>query len=322
MSRSSRFLPLLLLLFAASGCSALIYEIVWYQMLQLAIGSTAVSLGFLLATFMGGLCIGSIGLPRSWPAAIPARIPCASTPFLEVGIGVLGILVLFGIPLVDRIYIAGARARTSRHAAARLHLRRLPAAAHHPDGRVAARPSSAGSKHARAASPGGACSTAATPLGAVFGCLLAGFYLLRIYNMATATYVAVAHQPGRRRWSAICWPRAPPPAATPLASPQPPPSAAPLLPSRPPTGPSTSPSPSPAPRALGAEVVWTRLMGMLLGSTVYVFSIILAVFLIGLALGSGLGSLLLRSMRQRPARAWRWDGARCCCASPSRGPPT
>ena len=66
MSRSSRFLPLLLVLFAASGCSALIYEIVWYQMLQLAIGSTAVSLGFLLASFMGGLCIGSIALPRSF----------------------------------------------------------------------------------------------------------------------------------------------------------------------------------------------------------------------------------------------------------------
>ena len=37
--------------------------------------------------------------------------------------------------------------------------------------------------------------------------------------------------------------------------------------------------------ALGAEVVWTRLMAMLLLATVYVFSIILAVFLIGLAVG-------------------------------------
>ena len=46
--------------------------------------------------------------------------------------------------------------------------------------------------------------------------------------------------------------------------------------------------------ALGAEVVWTRLMGMLLGATVYVFSIILAVFLIGLALGSAAGSWLTR----------------------------
>jgi spermidine synthase len=52
--------------------------------------------------------------------------------------------------------------------------------------------------------------------------------------------------------------------------------------------------------ALGAEVVWTRLMGMMLGSTVYVFSIILAVFLIGLALGSGAGSWLVRAVRGAP----------------------
>jgi hypothetical protein len=32
---------LMLLLFAGSGCSALIYEIVWYQVLQLAIGGNA-----------------------------------------------------------------------------------------------------------------------------------------------------------------------------------------------------------------------------------------------------------------------------------------
>src|ERR1017187_2496379 len=34
-----RHLPLLLVLFAGSGCSALIYEIVWYQLLQLVIGA-------------------------------------------------------------------------------------------------------------------------------------------------------------------------------------------------------------------------------------------------------------------------------------------
>ena len=61
---SRRFLPLLLPLFAAGGCAALIYEIVWFQMLQLVIGSTAVSLAVLLGTFMGGMCLGSLALPR------------------------------------------------------------------------------------------------------------------------------------------------------------------------------------------------------------------------------------------------------------------
>jgi spermidine synthase len=62
-----RFLPLLLLLFVGSGCAALIYEIVWLQMLQLVIGSTAISLGVLLGTFMGGMCLGSLLLPRIVP---------------------------------------------------------------------------------------------------------------------------------------------------------------------------------------------------------------------------------------------------------------
>src|ERR1051325_9813097 len=61
---SRQYLPVLLLLFAGSGCSALIYEIVWYQLLQLVIGSSAISLGVLLASFMGGLCLGSLMLPR------------------------------------------------------------------------------------------------------------------------------------------------------------------------------------------------------------------------------------------------------------------
>src|SRR4029077_3582970 len=49
--------------------------------------------------------------------------------------------------------------------------------------------------------------------------------------------------------------------------------------------------------ALGAEVVWTRLISLMLGGTVYTFSIILAVFLIGLGIGSTLGSVLARGTR-------------------------
>ena len=65
-SPSSRILPLLLPLFVGSGCAALIYEVGWLQLLQLVIGSTAFSLGVLLATFMGGMCLGSLILPVDW----------------------------------------------------------------------------------------------------------------------------------------------------------------------------------------------------------------------------------------------------------------
>ena len=76
------------MLFAGSGCSALIYEVAWYQILQLALGSTAVSMGFLLAAFMGGLCIGSLALPKMKLSGVhPLRV----YSMLEFGIAILGV---------------------------------------------------------------------------------------------------------------------------------------------------------------------------------------------------------------------------------------
>src|SRR5205807_4520496 len=96
-----RFVPLLLLLCVGSGCAALIYEIVWLQLLQLVIGSSAVSLGVLLATFMGGMCLGSLLLPRLISAR---RHPLRVYALLELGIGVIVIGVLFGMPYVEPVY--------------------------------------------------------------------------------------------------------------------------------------------------------------------------------------------------------------------------
>ena len=96
---SRRLLPLLLVLFVGSGCAALIYEIVWFQLLQLVIGSSAVSLGVLLGTFMGGMCLGSLALPR---LVSGRRHPLRVYALLELGIGIIGIVVLFGMPLSVR----------------------------------------------------------------------------------------------------------------------------------------------------------------------------------------------------------------------------
>src|SRR5439155_10802906 len=94
-------LPWLLLLFVGSGCAALIYEIVWLQLLQLVIGLTTVSLGLLLGTFMGGMCLGSLLLPRLISAR---RDPLPVYATLELGIGIIGIGVLFGMPYVEQAY--------------------------------------------------------------------------------------------------------------------------------------------------------------------------------------------------------------------------
>src|SRR5258708_5644599 len=104
-ANGSRILPLLVLLLAGSGCAALIYEVVWFQLLQLVIGASGVSLGLLLAAYMGGLCAGSILLPRFVSRRIhPLKVYAA----LELGIGVLGLSVLLAVPLVARLYGAGA----------------------------------------------------------------------------------------------------------------------------------------------------------------------------------------------------------------------
>jgi len=291
---AARFLPLLLLLFAGSGCSALIYEIVWYQLLQLAIGSTTVSLAFLLATYMGGLCIGSLYLPRIQRARHqhPLKVYAA----LELGIAILGIVVLYAIPLIDYIYVAGAA-----HGMPSILLRGFFAGIILLPPTILMGASLPAIVRWIKSTPRGVAwwglLYGGNTVGAVFGCLLAGFYLLRVYNMAVATYAAVAINlavaaasyalAGHTPVEAVAGesdeeetPAAPKPLVVDAAV------------SRWPVYVTIGLSGA---CALGAEVVWTRLMGMMLGATVYVFSIILAVFLIGLALGSSVGSMILRS---------------------------
>lgn len=104
-AESRRFLPWLLLLFVGSGCAALIYEIVWFQLLQLVIGLTNVSLGLLLGTFMGGMCLGSLLLPR-WIS--PRHHPLKVYALLELGIAAIGIMILFLVPWAAQLYTAQA----------------------------------------------------------------------------------------------------------------------------------------------------------------------------------------------------------------------
>jgi spermidine synthase len=295
----TRYLPLLLVLFAGSGCSALIYETVWYQLLQLAIGSTAVSLGFLLATFMGGLCIGSVWFPR---LKLSGQHPLRIYAYLELGIAASAILVQVLLPLVNLAYIAGAE-----HGMPGFLLRGLLSAICLLPPTILMGASLPAIVRWLKSTPNGVSwyglLYGGNTAGAVFGCLLAGFYLLRLYNMSIATYAAAAINVAVALGSFALAARTPTSTSIPETAAE--------------SGDAPETSDDGIPRwtiyaaiglsgatALGAEVVWTRLLGMLLGLTVYIFSIILAVFLIGLALGSGLGSMMLRSVRPRLALAW------------------
>ena len=269
-----------LLLFAGSGCAALIYEIVWFQLLQLAIGSTSVSTGILLATYMGGLCLGSLALPRLVTAGKhPLRVYAA----LEAGTALFGLLALFEIPAIQRVYFAGAE-----HGLPSMLLRGAIAAICLLPPTVLMGASLPTIVRWIEATPRGiswwGLLYGGNTAGAVFGCLLAGFYLLRIHDTYIATFVAVGINLvvalisfAMAAWTGVVdvWAEEQAPASWSVYV-------------------YVTIALSGA-CALGAEVIWTRLLAMMLGSTVYVFSIILAVFLIGLALGSGGASWWLRS---------------------------
>ncbi len=283
-----------MLLFAASGCSALIYEIVWYQLLQLAIGSTAVSLGVLLATFMGGLCAGSLLLPRV--LAGRWRHPLLVYALIEAGIGACGLLVLAGMPVIDGLYSAAVG-----HGMPAILLRAVVCAVCLLPPTLLMGASLPAIARWIETSPRGVAWLGllygANTAGAVGGCLLAGFYLLRVFDMTTATLVAAAIN---GLVALASWRLA---RTTPETAPA--------------GGPASPAGASAAGRgrfqaayvtialsgatALGAEVVWTRLLGLLFGATVYTFSIILAIFLAGIGLGSGIGSAVSRSLRPRTA---------------------
>jgi len=279
------FVWLLLLLLAGSGCAALIYEIVWLQLLQLVIGSSAVSLGLLLAAYMGGLCIGSALLRR---VVSSHRNALRVYACLELGIAAFGLITLFGLPLIGRLYLAGPTSGMagviSRGILAALCL--LP-----PTLLMGASfPAIARSlETSPKALPRLGFLYSANIAGAVIGSLVSGFYLLRLYDMAVATYVAAVINITIALSAFLL--------GTKASSKQ-----------------FSRPVPASLKRApgvsfvylaiglsgltaLGAEVVWTRMLSLLLGATVYTFSIVLAVFLFGLWAGSGIGSFLLGRFR-------------------------
>ena len=236
----------------------------------MVIGSTAVSLGVLLATFMGGMCVGSLMLPRLVPAW---RHPLRAYAAIEIGVAICGLLVLLAMPLV----LSRAVAALILVPPTLLMGATLPVLSRCADD---------------AASLGFLYGM--NIAGAVFGCLLSGFYLLRDFDVATATYVAVAinvavaiialaiargvRAPGNRYARAFGEEQSQRAVMVYVA-----------------IGLSGF-------CALAAETIWTRLLGLLFGASVYALSIIVAVFLVGLGIGSGIGSVMCRSIT-RPREA-------------------
>ena len=287
-----RFLPVLLLLFVGSGCAALVYEVVWFQLLQLVIGVSAVSLGVLLGTFMAGLFLGSLLFPRFVPAT---RHPLRVYALIEVAIGVIGLLVLVVVPLIGGVYTAWAGPGIFG-----LLLRALAAGiCLLPPTLLMGATLPALSRWVESTPKGVSWLGffyAGNTVGAVLGSLLAGFYLLRVYDMPTATYVAVGLNLAVALASLVVAQIAPHRVgATSSAPGRRMPGASAIYVATALSGLT----------ALAAEVVWTRLLSLLIGGTTYTFSLILAAFLVGIGIGSAAGAAFTRNARDaRLALGW------------------
>jgi spermidine synthase len=327
----------LLALFFASGCAALIYELVWFHLVQLVVGASSFSVAAILASFMGGMALGSALLPR---LVSPTRHPLRVLAAIEGGLALFGAAMPLALPLVREAYVAmagyGLTGAITRAVVCALVL--LPPTilmgATLP---IVARWTGGG----RQGSAAVGLLYMANIAGGATGTVLAGFYLLRVFDTYVASGAAVALNVAGAA-IALALARTPSPApdfppsletsagrqslgdggrlstsaaagrfggtspepapSDPASEAGPSPDATSETPDRLPTPDSRLPSTSAiyvvaalsGLTALGAEVIWTRQLSLLFGASVYTFSLILAVFLTGLGLGSLLGSAVVR----------------------------
>jgi spermidine synthase len=100
-SYSPRILKLVAACFFLSGATGLIYEVLWARMLGLVFGGTTLAVSTVLAAFMGGLALGS-ALAGRWGGRV--KRPVRAYGLLEIGIALYALAVPFLFSVVDNLY--------------------------------------------------------------------------------------------------------------------------------------------------------------------------------------------------------------------------
>lgn len=283
----TRRLRLAAAIFTLSGAAALMDQVVWLRYLSLIFGNTTYAAATLLAVFMAGLGLGA-ALSGRW--ADRWSHPLVGLALFEVGIGAVAIASpgLFG--LMDDAYVALYRSvgnQPALFAAARAALAACfllpPTFLMGGTLPVLVR----GVATARDAEVGRSVALlyATNTLGAVLGVALAGFASVRLFGFGATLLISAALNLA----AACCF----------------------LLLSRPAPLPSIGAVAAPpavrwvlvvaaimGATGLAYEVLWTRILLHYLGSSVYAYSLMLVVFLIGV----GGGSLLITPWIDRVAR--------------------
>lgn len=284
-------------LFLLSGATSLVYQVLWLRQLILIFGSTQFATSTVLSTFMAGLALGAFVAGRKFRGS--AMHPLAVYGWLEIGIGIYALIVPFLFrslsPIYQVIWDAGAAdsfviLSLAKFAGIALVLlpptilmgASLPVLAR----QVADDPARIGGK------VGGLY--AINTIGAVCGVFIAGFLAIPHIGMQ-ATLFATAGTNLALGVVAIWVSRRS------------------VVPSIQPRKTATESSQPAVPSgrvklalvafgvsgfgALVLEVAWTRVLALVMGSSVYAFSLMLLAFLVGLAFGSAWFS---RYLRKRP----------------------
>jgi spermidine synthase len=314
---------LFVLIYAASGAAALIYEVTWTRQLTLQLGHTVAAASTVLAAFMGGLALGA------WVAGRRPSPSLRVYAVLEILIAAAALLLPFAlaasVPALAWAYADGTAAATFSivRVAISLLLVGVPAAA------MGATFPIATTWFARNAADTGILYAANTA-GAATGAIAAGFFLIPALGLRASTWIGVALNIAAA--AGAWWLASQPTSNATAAAP-----ARPRLPDvRASVGAASKRSklsrrPSPASRPLRSEVVtaspapalacaaaalsgfaaliyevaWTRLLALVIGPTTYAFATMAAAFISGLAMGSALGTRIAR----RTARPAVWLAA-------------
>lgn len=284
-------MPLIFFVFFTSGMAGLIYQVAWSRLLHLVVGVSIFAITTVICTFMAGLALGSYVLGRwgdRW------RDPLLAYGIIEGVIGLYAALTPWIFQIAEPTYVWAFRnlgpvgLNVFRVGMSALLLL-LPTALMGGTLPLLSRAvSSMGTAIAKATGLLYAMNT----LGAVAGCFIAGFVLLgeigisgSVYlaaglNLLVATVVILA-----RRGAA---PLAPTAVSGPLDEEEVPGQRSFILLVFFITGFA----------ALGYEVLWTRALLVYLASSTYAFSLVLSVYLLGVAGGSFAASWVAPRVRR------------------------
>ena len=275
-------------IFILSGAAGLVYEIVWSRQLVLVFGNTTQAVSAILTGFFGGMAIGATLGGR---IADRVRSPLRFYGLLEIALVVVVLVTPLTFGFINDVYrgIYPALEGTPFLAIARLILSVLALA---PATIMMGATFPALVRHfsrSSALSQAFGRLYSANTLGAVAGTLLAGLVLIEVFGLSGALRVGALFS-GIAGLVALWLARADTPVTEtrtdrPLAEAVAEASAAIF-------------SPSPVVwlplivafisglTSLGYQVTWTRLLTSGTGGLTYVFTVILALFLVGIALGA------------------------------------